>query len=59
MAGAAIAQTAVTATTETFVKAEPTDVLSNNLIGLNVTNEANDTIGEMKDLILSQGDLSG
>ena len=59
LAGAAIAQTAVTTTTETFVKAKPTDVLSNNLIGLNVTNEANETIGEIKDLILSQGDLSG
>ena len=59
LAGTAIAQTAVTTTTETFVKAKPTDVLSNNLIGLNVTNEANDTIGEIKDLILSQGDLSG
>lgn len=59
LAGATIAQTAVTTTTETFVKAKPTDVLSNNLIGLNVTNEANDTIGEIKDLILSQGDLSG
>ena len=59
LAGAAIAQTAVTTTTETFVKAKPTDVLSNNLIGLNVTNQANDTIGEIKDLILSQGDLSG
>ena len=59
LAGAAIAQTAVTTTTETFVKAKPTDVLSNNLIGLNVTNQANETIGEIKDLILSQGDLSG
>ena len=59
LAGAAIAQTAVRTTTETFVKAKPTDVLSNNLIGLNVTNQANETIGEIKDLILSQGDLSG
>ena len=59
LAGAAIAQTAVTTTTETFVKAKPTDVLSNNLMGLNVTNQANETIGEIKDLILSQGDLSG
>ncbi|WP_114946765.1 PRC-barrel domain-containing protein [Microvirga calopogonii] len=59
LAGAAVAQTAVTTTTETFVIAKPTDVLSNNLIGLNVTNEANETIGEIKDLILSQGDLSG
>ena len=59
LAGAAIAQTAVRTTTETFVKAKPTDVLSNNLMGLNVTNQANETIGEIKDLILSQGDLSG
>ncbi|EIM31187.1 PRC-barrel domain-containing protein [Microvirga lotononidis] len=59
IAGAASAQTAVTTTQEVFVKAQPTDVLSNNLIGLNVTNEANDTIGEIKDLILSNGDLTG
>ena len=59
LAGAAVAQTAVTTTSETFVTAKPTDVLSNNLIGLNVTNEANETIGEIKDLILSQGELSG
>jgi len=59
LAGTAVAQTAVTTTTETFVVAKPTDVLSNNLIGLNVTNQANETIGEIKDLILSQGDLSG
>lgn len=59
LAGAAVAQTAVTTTSETFVIAKPTDVLSNNLIGLNVTNEANETIGEIKDLILSQGELSG
>jgi sporulation protein YlmC with PRC-barrel domain len=58
-ANVAVAQTAVTTTTETFVTAKPTDVLSNNLIGLNVTNQANKTIGEIKDLILSQGDLSG
>lgn len=59
IAGAASAQTAVTTTQEVFVKAQPTDVLSDNLIGLNVTNEANETIGEIKDLILSQGQLSG
>jgi ribosomal 30S subunit maturation factor RimM len=50
LAGAATAQTAVTTTQEVFVKAQPTDVLSANLIGLNVTNEANETIGEIKDL---------
>ena len=55
--GAASAQTVVT--TETFVTAKPTDVLSYNLVGLNITSNANETIGEIKDLILSQGELSG
>ena len=55
--GAASAQTVVT--TETFVTAKPTDVLSYNLFGLNVTSNTNETIGEIKDLILSQGELSG
>ena len=59
LAGAATAQTAVKALPEAFVKAEPTDVLSYNLVGLNITNRANDTIGEIKDLILSKGELSG
>lgn len=52
-----LAQNAVA--TETFIKATPTDVLSYNLIGLKVTNPANETVGEIKDLILSQGQLSG
>ena len=55
--GAASAQTVVT--TETFVSAKPTDVLSYNLVGLNITSNTNETIGEIKDLILSQGELSG
>ena len=59
LAAAASAQQAVTATTEVFVTAKPTDVLSSNLIDLNITNAANETIGEIKDLIISQGDLNG
>jgi hypothetical protein len=59
LAGAASAQQAVTTATEVFVTAKPTDVLSSNLIDLNITNPANETIGEIKDLVLSQGDLSG
>ena len=47
--GAASAQTVVT--TETFVSAKPTDVLSYNLVGLNITSNTNETIGEIKDLI--------
>ena len=57
--GAAHAQTAETATSEVFVTAQPTDVLSYNLVGLNITNSANETIGEIKDLILSNGALAG
>lgn len=48
-----------TVATETFVKANATDVLSYNLIGLNITNGQNETVGEIKDLILSQGQLTG
>ena len=59
LAGAASAQQAVTTTTDVFVTAKPTDVLSSNLIDLNITNPANETIGEIKDLVISQGDLSG
>jgi hypothetical protein len=63
LAAAASAQQAVTTTTdvlaEVFVTAKPTDVLSSNLIDLNITNPANETVGEIKDLVLSQGDLSG
>lgn len=53
----ALAQSTVA--TETFVKANQTDVLSYNLIGLNVMNGQKETVGEIKDLILSQGQLSG
>jgi len=53
------AQTATTATREVYVKALPTDVLSSNLIGLNVQNNAKETVGEIKDLVVSNGALSG
>ncbi len=53
----ALAQSTVAS--EAFVKAQPTDVLSYNLIGLNIVNGQNETVGEIKDLILSQGQLSG
>lgn len=53
------AQTAETTTTETFVAVQPTDVLSYNLIDRDVTNNAGDTIGEIKDLVISGGNLSG
>lgn len=46
-------------TSEIFVVAKPTDVLSYNLVGLNIMNPANESIGEIKDLIISQGELSG
>lgn len=55
--GSAFAQNATTE--ETFVRAQPTDVLSYNLVGLNVINNANENIGEIKDLILSGGKFAG
>jgi len=45
--------------TEVFVTAKPTDVLSYNLIGLSILNGDNTTIGEIKDLIISDGQLAG
>ncbi|KQK29101.1 photosystem reaction center subunit H [Bosea thiooxidans] len=61
MTGAAAlhAQTATTATREVYVKAQPTDVLSSNLVGLDVQNNAKENIGEIKDLVVSNGNLSG
>jgi hypothetical protein len=45
--------------TEVFVTAKPTDVLSYNLIGLSILNGDNTNIGEIKDLIISEGQLAG
>lgn len=45
--------------TEVFVTAKPTDVLSYNLVGLSILNGDNTNIGEIKDLIISDGQLSG
>ncbi|MFH1553626.1 MAG: PRC-barrel domain-containing protein [Pseudomonadota bacterium] len=58
-AGSVMAQNAVAVQSDTFVTAKPTDVLSYNLIGLNVVNGQNETVGEIKDLMLSQGNLAG
>ncbi|MFG1463142.1 PRC-barrel domain-containing protein [Xanthobacter sp. DSM 24535] len=57
--GSVMAQNAVAVQSDTFVTAKPTDVLSYNLIGLNVVNGQNETVDEIKDLMLSQGDLAG
>jgi hypothetical protein len=55
----AYSQTATTTAREVYIKAQPTDVLSSNLIGLNVQNNAKDNVGEIKDLVVSNGSLSG
>ncbi|MFG1422889.1 PRC-barrel domain-containing protein [Roseixanthobacter liquoris] len=57
--GAVMAQTAVSVQSDTFVTAKPTDVLSYNLVGLKVMNGEKETVGEIKDLILSNGQLAG
>lgn len=53
------AQTATVAAKEVFVIAEPTAVLSYNLIGLKIVNGDDATIGEIKDLIIANGQLTG
>lgn len=57
--GLARAQTATTTVREVYIKAQPTDVLSSNLIGLDVENNGKDKIGEIQDLVVSNGSLSG
>ncbi|CDX22332.1 conserved exported hypothetical protein [Mesorhizobium sp. ORS 3324] len=58
LAAPAIAQ-AATAPAETYVTAKPTDMISYNLIGLKIVNKANETVGEIKDLLISNGTLAG
>lgn len=42
-----------------FVTAQPTDILSYNIVDLNITNDADETVGEIKDLIISNNTLAG
>lgn len=58
---AAYAQTATTSTAvkEVYVTAKPTDVLTSNLIDLNVTNSAKEKIGEIKDVVMANGQVAG
>lgn len=57
--GVAHAQTAVGTGSQVFVTAQPTDVLSYNLIGLKITNGEKKDVGEIKDLVLSNDTLAG
>jgi hypothetical protein len=68
LAGPAMAQTATSTdtksaapatTTDTFVTAQPTDMLSSNLIGLDITNGQKEDVGEIKDIVVSNGQLAG
>jgi len=61
LATTASAQTATATTTiaDMFLTAKPTDVLSYNLIGLNIQNGDKENVGEIKDLIISDGQLAG
>lgn len=57
----AYAQTATStmAVKDVYVTAKPTDVLSSNLKDVNVTNTANEKIGEIQDVVMSNGQVSG
>jgi len=60
MAQTATSTTAAPATTtDTFVTAQPTDMLSSNLIGLDITNGQKEDVGEIKDIVVSDGQLAG
>jgi len=39
----------------TYVTAQPADVMSSKLIGLNVYNNANESVGEIEDLVIVDG----
>lgn len=59
MMSLAHAQTATTTETEVFVTAQPTDALSSNIVGLNVSDAEGTVFGEIKDLVVTQDELSG
>ncbi|WP_457103896.1 PRC-barrel domain-containing protein [Methylobacterium sp. P5_C11] len=60
LAGPAFAANEATPTAAPKFETVPQDaVLSYNLIGLNVTDSQNNTVGEIKDLVIDQGKLAG
>lgn len=60
MLSPAIAQTVTTTRTEVVtVEAKPTDVLSRNIVGLSIINGQNETVGEIHDVLISQGTVGG
>ena len=58
---AAYAQTATTTTAvkEVYVAAKPTDVLASNLDDVAVRNAANEKIGEIEDVVMANGQVTG
>ncbi|MBN8950074.1 MULTISPECIES: PRC-barrel domain-containing protein [unclassified Rhizobium] len=58
-AASAQAATATTTIADAFLTAKPTDVLSYNLIGLTIQNDSKENVGEIKDLVISGGQLAG
>lgn len=59
IAAPALAQSAQPAPSAKAVSVPPNAILSYNLIGLNVQDGANATVGEIKDLIIDKGQLVG
>ena len=53
------AQTVTTTETDVFVTLQPTDVLSSNLVGLNVLDTERTAFAEIKDLIAPDYELAG
>jgi PRC-barrel domain len=59
MATASFAQTTTPSPTAQYSSVSSDAVLSYNLIGLNVQDGANNTVGQIKDLVLEKGQLAG
>lgn len=59
LASPAIAQTAQPAPAVKGMTVPPNATLSYNLIGLNVYDGANNSVGEIKDLVIDKGQLAG
>lgn len=59
LSGPALAQTTTAAPGAKYMSVPSDAVLSYNLIGLNVQDGANSTVGEIKDLVIEKGQLAG
>jgi sporulation protein YlmC with PRC-barrel domain len=53
------AQTATSTETEIFITTKPTDVITSNIINLDIVNRQDETIGKIQDVLITEGALTG